>query len=58
MVNLNKELIAPCGMSEIENLEVIKKSGINYFLNLEGKRWVDLDGTYCVHDKKRYPQQS
>ena len=43
-------------MSEIENLEVIKKSGINYFLTLEEKRWVDSDGTYCVHDKKRYPQ--
>jgi hypothetical protein len=39
-------------------LEVIKKSGINYFLNLEVERWVDSAGTYCVHDKKRYPQQS
>ena len=55
---LDKRYREKYGMSEIENLEVIKKSGINYFLNLEEKRWVDSAGTYCVHDKKRYPQQS
>jgi hypothetical protein len=44
-------------MSEIENLEIIKKSGINYFLNLEEKKWMSSDGIYCVHDKKRYPHQ-
>jgi hypothetical protein len=41
-------------MSEIENLEIIKKRGINYFLKSENKRWVNSDGVYCVHDKKRY----
>jgi len=45
-------------MSEIENLETIKKKGIDYLLKLEKKRWVNSDGTYCVHDKKRYPQKS
>jgi len=45
-------------MSEIENLDILKKSGINCFLDLEEKRWVDSDGIYCVHDKKRYPHQS
>jgi len=55
---LDKRYREKYGMSEIENLEVIKESGINYFLDLEEKRWVDSTGTYCVHDKKRYPQQS
>jgi hypothetical protein len=45
-------------MSEIENLEDIKKNGLDYFLNLEETRWIDPDGIYCVHDKKRYPQES
>jgi len=42
------------GMSEIENLKVIQKKGIKYFLAQEKKKWVTLNGTYCVHDKKRY----
>jgi hypothetical protein len=41
-------------MSEIENLKTIQKKGIKYFLTQEEKRWVSPDGTYCVHDKKRY----
>ncbi|MGV8026637.1 MAG: DUF3795 domain-containing protein [Anaerolineaceae bacterium] len=41
-------------MSEIENLEMIRDKGINYFVEQEEKRWVNSEGTYCVHDKKRY----
>ena len=52
---LDKRYKERYSMSEIENLEIIKKRGINYLLKLEKKRWVNLDGTYCVHDKKRYP---
>ena len=52
---LDKRYREKYSMSEIENLEIIKKKGINYFLKLENKRWVNSDGTYCVHDKKRYP---
>lgn len=42
------------GMSEIENLKTIKKAGIKYLLAQEEKKWVNSDGVYCVHDKKRY----
>jgi len=55
---LDKRYREKYGMSEIENLDILKKSGINCFLDLEEKRWVDSDGIYCVHDKKRYPHQS
>ncbi|MHB8807650.1 MAG: hypothetical protein ACYC59_08725 [Anaerolineaceae bacterium] len=41
-------------MSEIENLEMIRDKGIKYFVEQEEKRWVNSEGTYCVHDKKRY----
>ncbi len=41
-------------MSEIENLKTIKKAGIKYLLAQEEKKWVNSDGVYCVHDKKRY----
>ena len=41
-------------MSEIENLEMIRDKGIAHFLEQEEKRWVNSEGTYCVHDKKRY----
>jgi hypothetical protein len=41
-------------MSEIENLEMIRDMGIDHFLEQEEKRWVNSEGTYCVHDKKRY----
>lgn len=41
-------------MSEIANLEIIKEKGLESFLRQEEKKWVNSDGTYCVHDKKRY----
>jgi hypothetical protein len=40
------------GMSEIENLEFIRKSGIRKFVALERKRWISEKGIFCVHDKK------
>ncbi len=45
-------------MSEIENLKAVKEKGIKYFLAQEEKRWVNSDGTFCVHDKKRYSEKS
>ena len=42
-------------MSEIENLKMIKEKGIAAFLLKEEKKWVNTEGIYCVHDKKRYP---
>ena len=43
------------GMSEIANLKYIQKKGMKSFLEKEEKKWVNQNGTYCVHDKKRYP---
>lgn len=44
------------GMSEIENLKCIKECGIECFLEKEEERWVNEEGTFCVHDKKRYKE--
>ena len=41
-------------MSEIANLETIKEKGMESLLKQEEEKWVNSDGTYCVHDKKRY----
>lgn len=46
------------GMSEIENLKFIRDHGMVAFLENEEKKWVSSQGTYCVHDGKRYRQQS
>jgi hypothetical protein len=42
------------GMSEIENLEFIRKNGIRKFVAMERKRWISAKGVLCVHDKKHY----
>jgi hypothetical protein len=42
------------GMSEIENLNMIKEKGIDFLMKSEEKKWVNEEGTFCVHDKKRY----
>lgn len=42
------------GMSEIENLKMIKSKGIACFLEQEEERWVNDEGTLCVHNRKRY----
>lgn len=41
-------------MSEIANLKTIKEKGLEFFLKQEKEKWVNSEGTYCVHDKKRY----
>jgi hypothetical protein len=51
---LDKRYRERYGMSEIENLKIIKKRGIKYLLTKEQKKWVNAQGTFCVHDKKRY----
>ena len=51
---LDKRYQERYGMSEIENLKTIKEKGIETFLKQEEKKWVNSEGTYCVHDKKRY----
>lgn len=51
---LDKRYCEKYGMSEIDNLEYIKKYGIDKFLKREEKRWVNSKGIYCVHDKNRY----
>lgn len=45
-------------MSMIDNLETIKNKGIEFLIKQEQKKWLNSDGTYCVHDKKRYPKMS
>lgn len=51
---LDKRYRERYGMSEIDNLETIKSKGLEYFLKQEEKKWVNSEGTLCVHDKKRY----
>ena len=51
---LDKRYCDKYEMSEIENLKIIKEKGIESFLAQEEKKWVNPEGTYCVHDKKRY----
>lgn len=45
------------GMSEIENLKTIRETGIEALMKQEEKKWVNDDGVYCVHDRKRYPKE-
>jgi hypothetical protein len=51
---LDKRYREKYGMSEIENLKTIKEKGMEYFLKSQKTKWVNSDGTFCVHDKKRY----
>ena len=51
---LDKRYKEKYGMSEIENLMVIKEKGIGSLLEQEERRWVNSDGIFCVHNKKRY----
>jgi hypothetical protein len=41
-------------MSQIENLEFIRDSGIRKFLEEERKRWISEKGILCVHDREYY----
>ncbi len=58
LMRLDKRYRERYGMIEIENLETIKEKGIQALLAKEEKKWVNTEGTYCVHDKKRYPTKS
>lgn len=51
---LDKRYREKYGMSEIENLKTIKEEGIDHFIEQQEERYVNSEGTYCVHDKKRY----
>ncbi len=46
------------GVSEIENLRTIKEKGLKTLLEHEETKWVDSDGIFCVHDRKRYPRRN
>jgi len=52
--HLDKRYRTRYGMSEIENLEFIRKNGIRKFVAAERKRWVTEQGIFCVHDKQYY----
>jgi hypothetical protein len=54
LVHLDHRYQTRYGMSEIENLEFIRKYGIRKFLTSECRRWVSEEGILCVHDKNRY----
>lgn len=54
LARLDKRYKEKYGMSEIDNLRFIKEKGIKSFLKKEERKWINSDGTYCVHDKKRY----
>jgi hypothetical protein len=51
---LDKRYREKYGMSEIENLNIIKEKGIDSLMESEKKKWVNKDGILCVHDGKRY----
>ncbi len=51
---MDKRYRTKYGMSEIENLEIIRKEGIRKFVAAERKRWISDKGVFCVHDKKHY----
>lgn len=51
---MDKRYRTKYGMSMIENLEFIKEKGLKRFVANETKRWVSPEGTFCVHNKKRY----
>ncbi len=42
------------GISQIENLEIIRDKGIRKFVAAERKKWKSEKGILCVHDKKHY----
>jgi hypothetical protein len=54
LVRLDNRYRKKYGMSEIENLMSIKKTGIVNFVRSERKKWQSKEGTLCVHDRKRY----
>jgi hypothetical protein len=51
---LDKRYREKYGMSEIDNLRLIRDKGINKFVDSERKKWQTTKGIYCVHDKKYY----
>jgi hypothetical protein len=57
LVHLDKRYRTRYGMSEIENLECIRDSGMEKFLDDENRKWISGDGIICVHDRKWYPQK-
>ncbi len=42
------------GMSQIDNLEFIRKNGVRKFVASERIRWIAEDGIFCVHARRRY----
>lgn len=54
LIHLDNRYRIKYSMSQIENLNYIKKHGIEKFLEKEEKRWLSAKGIYCVHDKKYY----
>ena len=54
---LDKRYREKYGMSEIENLKIIKEKGIDFLMESEEKKWINSEGVLCVHDKKRYKQE-
>lgn len=52
--NLDKRYKTKYEMSELENLEYIRNHCVEKFIEKESKRWINTEGVYCVHNKKRY----
>lgn len=49
--DLDKRYRTKYGMSMIENLEFIKRSGIREFIQHEKRRWIKNRKVLCVHNK-------
>lgn len=52
--HLDKRYQSKYGMSEIANLENIKKNGIRKFIKSEEKKYIKDNKIFCVHDKRYY----
>ncbi len=50
--SLDKRYTTKYGMSMVDNLKAIEKSGIRKFIEAEKRRWIRGDKVFCVHNKK------
>lgn len=51
---LDKRYRTKYGMSEIENLQIIRNKGIDYLIDIEKAKWQTEKGIVCAHNKKIY----
>ena len=55
LTHLDERYRRKYGMSEIENLMLIRDAGMDAFMQREEEKWVSDQGILCVHDRSYYP---